>query len=163
MRPYTFRSHGLLLSFDHSFFIICPPFQIVSPAAALEATQAEIDAEPANALEPLSREDKEGEATTATEGAAARPKEEAAERATPDGGPSSEQDEPPEHHPAAFAASTKVTFSTPVNLREIEASVSSVRDDMDSCTAAVEDCDANVKTCVTHEELDRALDLESEE
>jgi len=139
-----------------------PPFQIVSPAAALEATQAEIDADPANALEPPSLEENE-EATTTTEGAAATPKEEAAATATPDGVPASEEDEPPAHHPAAFAASTKVTFSTPVNLREIEASVSSVRDDMDTCAAAVEDCDAKVKTCVTHEELDRALDLESEE
>jgi hypothetical protein len=129
--------------------------QIVSPAAALEATQAEISADPANALEPPS--EKEGEATTTGEAAAT----DGAATAESEGIGGEKESE--KHHPAAFAVSTKVTFSTPVNLREVEASVSSVRDDMETCTAAVEECDANVKTCVTHEELDRALDLESEE
>jgi hypothetical protein len=133
--------------------------QIVSPAAALEATQAEISADPANALEPPS--EKEGEATTTGEAAATAAATDGAATAESEG--IGGENESEKHHPAAFAVSTKVTFSTPVNLREVEASVSSVRDDMETCTAAVEECDANVKTCVTHEELDRALDLESEE
>jgi hypothetical protein len=131
---------------DWAGFGVC--LQIVSPAAAAIASQAEVDADPSNALAPLPATTETAEGTAAA--VHGTPAEEAAAAA-------------PKVHPAAAAAGAKVTFSTPVNLREVEASLVRVRSDVEACVASVEDCDANVKACVTHAELDHALDLESEE